>query len=63
MQSLDPRWLSIELESIQRDENDWDAVFKESYDLAVQRVLAFQAKFEANMQGEVASDKEIQIVR
>jgi hypothetical protein len=46
MQSLDPRWLSIELESIERDENGWDKVFKDSYDLAVQRVLEFQAKFE-----------------
>jgi hypothetical protein len=50
MQSLDPRWLSVELESIQREENGWDRVFKESYDIAVQRVLEFQAKFEANSQ-------------
>lgn len=39
MQSLDPMWLSIELESIQHDESEWDKVSKESYELAVQRVL------------------------
>lgn len=49
MQSLDPRWLTIELESIENDESDWDTVFKESYTLAVQRVLEYQAKFARNM--------------
>ncbi len=50
MQSLDPRWLSVELESIQRDENEWDRVFEESYGIAIQRVLEFQAKFESDKQ-------------
>ena len=49
MQSLDPRWLSIELESIENDANGWDTVFKESYALAVQRVIEYQAKFARNM--------------
>ena len=44
MQSLDPRWLSIELEAVQRDEAGWDKVLTESYDIAVRRVLEYQAK-------------------
>jgi hypothetical protein len=44
MQSLDPRWLSIELESIENDETSWDRVFRESYNLSVQRVIEYQAK-------------------
>jgi hypothetical protein len=44
MQSLDPRWLSVELEAIQRDEGGWDRVLTESYEIAVQRVLEYQAR-------------------
>lgn len=45
MQSLDPKWLSIELNAIQQEEGDWDKVLKDSYELAVQRVFEYQAKF------------------
>jgi hypothetical protein len=44
MQSLDPRWLSVELEAIQKDEGGWDRVLAESYQISVQRVLEYQAR-------------------
>jgi hypothetical protein len=44
MQSLDPQWLSIELEAIQHEEGDWSRILAESYDLAVQKVFEYQAK-------------------
>jgi hypothetical protein len=47
MLELDPRWLSIELEAIQRDERGWDKVLKYSYDISVQRVFDYQAKLDA----------------
>jgi hypothetical protein len=43
MLALDPRWLSIELEAIQRDAGEWDKVLKDSYNIAVQRVFEYQA--------------------
>ena len=55
MQSLDPRWLTIELESIENDENGWDTVFKESYTLAVQRVIEYQARFARDMVSQEAA--------
>ena len=48
MLSLDPRWLSVELEAIQEDEADWGAVLRESYEISVQRVFAYQAKYSAD---------------
>jgi hypothetical protein len=44
MLSLDPRWLSIELEAVERDQAGWDKVLTESYELAVKRVLEYQSK-------------------
>lgn len=44
MQSLDPRWLSVELEAIQKDEGGWDKVLTESYEIAVRRVFEYQAR-------------------
>ena len=44
MQSLDPRWLSVELEAIQKDEGGWDKVLTESYEIAVRRVFEYQAE-------------------
>ena len=49
MQSLDPRWLSIELEAIKVEDGEWTRVLGDSYEIAVQRVLEFQAKVSSDL--------------
>ncbi|QQO14862.1 hypothetical protein JJB99_01305 [Bradyrhizobium diazoefficiens] len=44
MNSLDPSWLSIELEAIQKEQERWDQALKSSYAVAVARVLRYQGR-------------------
>lgn len=44
MNSLDPRWLSIELEAIQKEQEGWNQTLKTSYEVAIQRVIQHQAR-------------------
>jgi hypothetical protein len=55
MQSLDPQWLSIELEAIQHDDGDWNRILGESYDIAVQKVFEYQARMSSDSSGKEAS--------
>ena len=42
MRALDPSWLRVELDAIEREQHNWDRALKASYDVAVQRVFEFQ---------------------
>lgn len=44
MEALDPKWISVELEAIQIDEQRWDRSLRESSEIAFQRVLEYQAR-------------------
>jgi len=40
MQSLDPRWLTVELEAIAKEDSQWSSALKVSYEAAVREVRA-----------------------
>jgi hypothetical protein len=44
MNSLNPGWLTVELEAIQKDQERWDRALKISYEVSMQRVFEHQAK-------------------
>lgn len=49
MQYLDPSWLNVELEAIQKEQMHWDDSLRASYDAAVQRVFAYQERVSSEM--------------
>lgn len=44
MNLLDPCWLSIELDAVQKEQEHWDRALKSSYAIAVQRVFEHQVR-------------------